>query len=124
MPHLGPTLLSPQILPWKPTQLDEEPGKGLLSTDGALFLFNFKIQRGNEGNVCLVVCVPQYMSFHQNPQIFPGRVLSRHSQKQLTLPGFVNASCLYSFVLGAVQIFFAGFLVKLGLLIPESWSCL
>lgn len=96
----------------------------LLSTDVALFLFKFKIQRGNEGNVCLVVCMPQSMSFHQNPPIFSGRVICRHSQKQLTQLGFVNASCLCLFVLGTVQIWFVGFLVKLGLLIPESWSCL
>lgn len=111
------------VQPWKPTH-GWGAWKWWLSTDMALFLFNSKIQPGNEGNVCLVVFMPQSMSFHQNPPTFSGRIICKHSQKQLTQPGFVNASCPCLFVLGAAQILFAEFLVKLGLLIPESWSWL
>lgn len=88
------------------------------------FVLNFKIQRGNEWNVCFAVCVPQYMSFHQNPQVFSGRVISRHSGKQLTLSGLINAFCPCLFVMWTVQTLFSGFLVKLGLLIPESQNWL
>lgn len=88
------------------------------------FVLNFKIQRGNEWNVCFAVCVPQHMSFHQKAQIFSGRVIPRHPQKQLTLSGFVNAFCPYLFVMWTIQILFSEFLVKLRLLIPEppNWQ--
>lgn len=90
-----------------------------------MWLFSFLISKSSdeikEMFALLSACHDLWV-FHQNPPMFSGRLMCRHSQKQLTQPGFVNASCPCLFVLGAAQILFAGFLEKLGLLSPESWS--